>query len=206
MSDVRSRIEDDRETHESGSDARQSKMWNALPVLIEKYNAAEGTLEVQPAIKSTIRKADGKQERVQLPLIKDAPVAFPQGGGFTMTFPMTKGDEAIAIFSSRSIDQWHQSGGIQQQVSARMHDLSDALIIPGVRSKPRKLTPAPSTTSTELRSDDGTIKITMGANLILLDYKGTLVQISADRVDLGGLGGPKVLTEAGPARNTYAVV
>lgn len=154
MADVRERIEHLPEAIEAAIDARQAEMWTAVPVMVESYDSAKGTIVAQPTVKSTIRKSDGKLERVQLPLLQDCPVQFPGGGGHTMTFPIKKGDECIAIISNRSIDQWHQSGGVQQQTSARMHDLSDAMIIPGIRSQPRKLTNV-STNSVQLRTDDG---------------------------------------------------
>ncbi|MFW8450019.1 Gp138 family membrane-puncturing spike protein, partial [Klebsiella pneumoniae] len=68
----------------------------------------------------------GAQVSVNLPLLVDVPVVFPRGGGCTLTFPVKPGDECLVIFADRCIDFWWQSGGIQEPVDERMHDLSDA--------------------------------------------------------------------------------
>jgi len=71
------------------------------------------------------------------------PVSASAGGGgekskgYMLTFPLKKGDECLAIVSSRAIDRWHEKGDVQNQATARMHDLSDVIILPGMKSKPR---------------------------------------------------------------------
>ncbi len=156
--DIREMIDDHREMIEAAMDHRQTQMWTALPVRIEAYDAEKQTVKMTSVIKATTRDAEtGKLERVELPNMEDVPVQFTGGGGATLTFPIKKGDEGIAIFSSRSIDAWHQSGGTQQQTSARMHDLSDAMFIPGIRSQTRKLKNV-SSSSVQLRSDDDDAK------------------------------------------------
>lgn len=97
---------------------------------------------------------DGTQKFVDLPLIPEAPIQFPSGGGATFTHPIKEGDEGIYIVASRSIEQWMQQGDAQPQADTRMHSLSDGWYIPGSRSNPRKLKNV-STTAAQLRSDDG---------------------------------------------------
>ncbi|MCL9653139.1 hypothetical protein L2088_00345 [Pseudomonas protegens] len=86
------------------------------------------------------------------PLLLDCPVQFPAGGGCTLTFPVAKGDECLVVFSSRCIDAWWQSGGIQVQAELRMHDMSDGFALLGFRSLPRMI-PGISTSAVQLRSD-----------------------------------------------------
>jgi hypothetical protein len=157
MMDIRERIDDFREMIEAAMDHRQTQMWTNMPVRIESYDAEKQTVKMTPLIKATVRDPEGKITRVELPQLEDVPVQFAGGGGATMTFPIKKGDEGIALFSSRSIDAWHQSGGIQQQTAARMHDLSDGFFVPGIRSQPRRLKNV-SASSVQLRSDDDDAK------------------------------------------------
>lgn len=134
----------------------QADMQTAMPGIIESYDPTTMTVTVQPALKAQITsQVDGSKTWVQLPLLLDCPVFFPSGGGFTLTFPIAQGDECLVVFSSRCIDSWWQSGGIQNQATLRMHDLSDGFALVGVRSQVR-LIPNLSTTSTVLRSDTGT--------------------------------------------------
>lgn len=64
------------------------------------------------------------------------------------------------IFADRCIDFWWQSGGIQEPVDGRMHDLSDAFCIVGPQSQAKKISDI-STSAVELRSDDGSAKLSL---------------------------------------------
>jgi hypothetical protein len=152
--DVRELYGDMREVIDAAMDARQAQMFTALPVEItEDFDPKKMTVKCKPTIKGMARESDGKITKEDMPILEDVPVHFPNGGGATLTFPIKKGDTALAIFSSRSIDSWHQSGGQQNPVSRRMHDLSDAMVFVGVRPQP-KVPKDISKDSTQLRVDD----------------------------------------------------
>ncbi|VVE79420.1 Gp138 family membrane-puncturing spike protein [Pandoraea sputorum] len=129
-------------------------VWTALPGIIQSFDPAAMTCTVQPAIQMRARGPDGSVTSIPLPLLVDCPVQFPAGGNCTLTFPVTQGDECLVVFSSRCIDGWWQSSGVQEQAEPRMHDLSDGFVLLGTRSRPRALSGV-STASTQLRSDDG---------------------------------------------------
>lgn len=134
-------------------DRRQSEMHTAMPVRVVKDSDGH-TVALQPLVKRVMKKPDGSTELIDFPTLSDVPVQFASGGGVTTTHPIKEKDEGIAIIASRSFDNWFQQGGEQNQGDARMHDMSDAFYIPGIRSTPRKLKNV-STTSTQMRSDDG---------------------------------------------------
>jgi len=156
--DVREIIDDFRETIEAAMDATRSKILTAIPVSFEEFDKEKQTAKVRPLIKTTIRKADGSIEKKEFPEVQNAPVYFMSGGrdadqgsggsgqkadgsqakkGYMVTVPIKKGDEGIAIISSRTLDFWHEDGKESQQGSARMHDPSDMMVLPGMKSKPR---------------------------------------------------------------------
>ncbi|EOY8740663.1 Gp138 family membrane-puncturing spike protein, partial [Klebsiella michiganensis] len=120
------------------------------------------TAVVQPAIRYIERDNDGNKATKDYPLLVDVPVVFPRGGGCTLTFPVSEGDECLVIFADRCIDFWWQSGGVQEPVDGRMHDLSDAFCIVGPQSQAKKISGI-STTSAQLRTDDGTAFIEVAA-------------------------------------------
>jgi len=132
---------------------RQSGIWTAIPGIIQSFSAEHMTCTAQPAIMAKLFN-DGTVTDVALPLLVDCPVQFPAGGGCSLTFPVASGDECLVVFSSRCIDAWWQSGGVQTQAEMRMHDLSDGFVLLGVRSIPRVI-PSISATAVQLRSDDG---------------------------------------------------
>ncbi|EMP5823336.1 translation initiation factor IF-2 [Klebsiella aerogenes] len=142
------------ETFESERKVLKEQIRVALPGIIQSFDPDSVTAVVQPAIRYVERDNDGATETQDYPLLTDVPVIFPRGGGCTLTFPVKEGDECLVIFGDRCIDFWWQSGGIQEPVDDRMHDLSDAFCIVGPQSQAKKISGI-STTSAQLRTDDG---------------------------------------------------
>jgi hypothetical protein len=114
---------------------------------------------------------------VTLPLLQDVPVVTLGGGGWTLTFPIQVGDECLVIFTDTPLDVWLQNGGTgNAPISQRRHSLSDAVAIVGWRSTPRGLANY-STTSAQLRNDDGTV---------MIDLMGGQVTVTAALITLDG--------------------
>ncbi|WP_186200809.1 Gp138 family membrane-puncturing spike protein [Burkholderia gladioli] len=134
--------------------AQRADLWTALPGVIESFDVGAQTCTVQLTVSVAVRADDGGVSSEPLPLLTDCPVQFPAAGQCTWTFPVSAGDECLVVFSSRCIDAWWQSGGVQEQAEVRMHSLSDGFALLGFRSQPRVLANV-STTSAQLRSDDG---------------------------------------------------
>lgn len=170
----------------------QATMWTALPGTVISFNREHMTCQVQPAIKAQVLSSTGALSWMQLPVLVDCPVVFPSGGGFALTFPIAAGDECLVVFSSRCIDSWWQSGGVQVQAELRMHDLSDGFVLPGVRSQPRVL-PAISATDVQLRNDDGSTFISIGTDdLVTIQAENLIARIenaatvAASQINLTG--------------------
>lgn len=132
----------------------QAHLWTALPGIVESFDASANTVVVQPTVKGLINQPSGVAKAVDLPLLPDVPVYFPRGGGVTLTFPVSAGDECLVVFSSRCIDGWWQSGGVQLAPEFRMHDLSDGFALIGPMSQPNVISNI-STSAAQLRTDDG---------------------------------------------------
>jgi phage baseplate assembly protein gpV len=189
--DWRERANDKEEGLRAALDGRQVKMWTALPGIIEAFDESVLTATVQPAIQGRVSQPDGSSAFIDLPLLLDCPVMFPNGGGVMLTFPVKQGDECLMIFSSRCIDAWWESGGVQAPMEARMHDLSDGFVLVGPRSKARKIDGL-STANAQLRSEDG-------ATFIELDPEGQAVQVTAP-------GGFTVNADAGATINANTTI
>ncbi|HEB3560740.1 TPA: hypothetical protein RZC73_003070 [Escherichia coli] len=132
----------------------------SMPGIVQSFDPDAVTVVVQPAIKGYEPDSNGINQSTTLPLLVDVPVVFPRGGGCTLTFPVKAGDECLVVFADRCIDFWWQSGGIQEPVDERMHDLSDAFCIVGPQSQAKKIGGI-STSAVELRSDDGETKLSL---------------------------------------------
>lgn len=182
--DRRERIGDPEETLRMAFDGHQSGMWTALPAIVQKFDAARMTADVQPAIKATIRQQDGTFADMNLPVLLDCPVFFPSGGGCTLTFPVAAGDEVLVIFASRCIDGWWQLGSVQRQPEFRMHDLSDGFVLPGIRSQPRKF--GVNTTGAQLRTDDGAayVEVDPGSHLVKVQTSGNITANAGGSIEM----------------------
>lgn len=153
-----------------------------VPSIVQSFNATAMTVVVQCALLENVR-INGIQQSVDLGLISDVPIQFITGGTWSLTVPIQAGDECLLIFADGCIDAWFQSGGQQSRIDGRRHALSDAFALFGVRSQPRAL-PNYSTTAMQLRSDDGTVVIELGASEITI--KANTVTVQGQQVNVTG--------------------
>lgn len=133
-------------------------IWTNLPCEVVSYDPDAVTVEVKPLIRVPVRTPEGSIKMIEIPILQDVPVMFPCAGGFTITHPINVKDECVVSFSSRNIDLWWQSGGVQNPFDTRHHDLSDGFAYFKPQSQAKKIKNI-STESLEIRSDDNATKI-----------------------------------------------
>jgi Phage protein Gp138 N-terminal domain len=189
----RERINDPLDAIKAAMGGHQAGVWTALPGIVQSFDAVTMTAEVQPAVQGTQIAKDGSQKNINYPLLLDVPVVLMGAGGVTLTVPVKAMDEGLLVFSSRAIDAWHQSGGVQPQAEQRLHDMSDGFIIVGLRSAPRALANY-NTTCAELRDDPG-------QTFIRLDPTAQAITITAP----GGLFINAKVTQVGDTDQTGAI-
>jgi hypothetical protein len=153
----------------------------AAPGIIQSFDEDKQTVTVQLCIRERIN-LDGMLSWETLPLLVDVPVFMPRAGGYCITLPVTAGDECLVVFGDTCMDSWWQSGGIQNQMDKRRHDLSDGYALVGIWSQPSKLADY-STDSVQIRNDAGNTTIELKDNVVnvtaaTVNVKGTSVIIS----------------------------
>lgn len=151
-----------------------------VPGIIQSFDVAAQTVTVQPALREKMC-IDGDENWVDIPLLVDVPIVVPRAGGYALTLPIQQGDECLVVFGDMCIDGWWQSGGVQNQVECRRHDLSDGFAIIGVWSQPKVL-PAYSTGSAQLRNESGSAYVELAGDTI--NIKAGSVNIQAGSVDI----------------------
>ena len=151
-----------------------------MPGIIQSFDAAAQTVTVQPALREKML-ADGDESWIDIPLLVDVPIVIPRAGGYALTLPIQAGDECLVVFGDMCMDGWWQSGGVQNQVECRRHDLSDGFAIIGVWSQPRVI-PGYSTGSAQLRNDAGSAYVELAGDTI--NIVGGTVNIKAGRVNI----------------------
>lgn len=194
-------IRDPEEELRIAIEAALANMHVAMPVRVMKDSDGK-TVSIQPTIKANQTMPDGTVKQVDYPML-DALVHFTSGGGATMTHPVKSGDEGMVLFASRSIHNWREMGGTQPQVDSRMHDLSDAIFLPGIRSKPRDLSDI-NTDAAEMRSDDGKHKVSLhpkdgpsmsadgGKHVVAVNPNGGISMKTATKLAIDATGGMEV--------------
>lgn len=101
---LQSQIGGDQQFMQAIQDAISAGIRVALPGTVISFDAEAVTATIQPAIKGYEPDSTGKNVSVSMPVLVDVPVAFPRGGGCTLTFPIKPGDECELIFNDRCID------------------------------------------------------------------------------------------------------
>jgi len=102
--------------------------------IIESFDSARQVATVQIAMNQLREiKPDGTKVIEQYPLIKECPVHTMFGGDSFINMPVRAGDNCLVFFNDRSIDQWLNKGGTQLPDTSRVHDISDAICLVGIR-------------------------------------------------------------------------
>lgn len=150
-------------------ESHQMDLHTALPGRIEKYDPARQVADVKPLIKRNF-VADDEDVVEALPIITDVPVQFPRAGNRFISLPIKPGDHCLLVFQERSIDKWQVSkdGDDTDPVDLRMHNLTDAVALPGFYPDSKKLADADAD------------------NIVIGEDGGVQVHIADDKIELGG--------------------
>lgn len=141
------------------------RMNTAEPGVIEAYNAATCTVDVQPLIMRVRLDENGERIVEKAPVVTDVPAYFPGGGGMRLTFPIKKGDQCLLISSSQPLDQWHSTGSLTDPKTTRHHHISDSIALVGL-TPAYKASPA-FATATVLEGSDIRLGDELGSVLAL---------------------------------------
>jgi hypothetical protein len=109
------------------------------------YDAASQTCSVQIIQRRPYTDEDGARQTERPAPLLEVPVLFMGAGAYSITWPLIPGDVVLLLFMERAMDAWHASG--QTDVDAgddRRHSLSDAIAVPGLRSRKNKIDTPPS--------------------------------------------------------------
>lgn len=137
-------------------DNKLRNTFNALPAKIETYDETKQLASVKPLLN---RKLKDESELI-LPVINNVPVIFPRTANAIISLPIAVGDKVLLVFADRSLDEWLSSGNEVFPADNRMHDLSDAIALPGLYD----FSSASDASKDDLLIKHKTSKITIAAN------------------------------------------
>lgn len=182
------RIVDEAAQLRESIDRALARMNTCIPGIIVSFDPETQTATVQPAVQAKTY-IDGESGVASLPQIINAPLIFPFaiGAGFALTLPVSKGDPCVILFGQRSIDNWHDKGGIQpseEGISSRHHDLTDALVMLAAPPTPNVLGDWDSE-GIVLRNTAGSSKVTVYDDSIVVQ-NATEVIIDTPKTTITG--------------------
>lgn len=145
--------------------------------IVDTFNADDLTADIQIVNKKTLSlNKDGTQNVADYPLIR-AKVMYCNP---FETFPINKGDECILLFADREIENWFINGDINPVGYSRMHSMTDAVAIFGIRSLPKMI---------EIVTD--ALHLFYGASELILkaaqtDINATTINLSGTNINING--------------------
>jgi hypothetical protein len=111
---------------------------------IQSFDATKQTAQVSINYQKTFYTLDSQTQQylpvlIPYPIIADAPVIVLGGSTTDLTFPIGPGDECLLLFNDRDIDNWFSGSTTAGVATPRLHSLSDAIALVGLRSLPNVL-------------------------------------------------------------------
>lgn len=173
MQDIMNRTHDKIEMQRRIFDTLGINLRVAAPGIIQSVDTVRQTCTVQLAIREKLRDHDGNIIDVEIPILPDVPFFVYSGGGYCLTLPIKPGDDCLVVFGDNCMDAWWQSGGLQNQVERRRHDLSDGFAIVGFRSQPQVVSDYSADTA-QLRNESGDAYIEISGSDINIVASGDI--------------------------------
>lgn len=183
MQNIPTRTKDEFEQQMRRFDSYGMGLRVCCPAIVQSVDYTRQTLTAQPAIREHMTDGEGNLSWVDLPLLLDVPFFVYSGGGYCLTLPIKPGDDCLVVFGDNCMDAWWQSGGVQNQIDRRRHDLSDGFAIVGFRSQPAVVTGYSGETA-QLRNKAGDAYIEISGSNINIKASGK-INISGGSVTIG---------------------
>ncbi len=138
---------------------------------IKSYDASKRLAEVEVCLNPTDPMDTTKT--VTHGVIKNVPVEFPGGGGYSLTFPLKEGNGVTLHFHDHSLDEWIERGGVVDVVDLRNHHVKDASAFPGIKAKPDANLAAHADHLVLGKDDDPSLQIVIDGSFMKLSANAT---------------------------------
>ena len=177
-----------------------------MPGRVEAYQAAKQTADVVPVVQRTVQNSDGSFTNEALPVLNKVPVAWMQAGGYTLHFPLARGDHVLLLFSEVAYGYWRETGQLSPPGDVTRHSLSYAFALAGIPVLGKELSDAPASGEAVLIAPSGGIVRVSKANgnaqlvalaqkvyTVLSTLKTAITTAAATEAGAAGLGGMTAL-------------
>lgn len=143
-------------------EAGLARIFSATPCRVVSYDPVTETAELAPCVRRPMPREDGTIVHEPLPILPNVPIAFPRGGGVSITFDLAPGDFVIALAMTYAIGQWRSTGGVDSDAGdVRTNHLAHCFGLPLSCIAPANLAPLPPG-SLKLGAPDATEPAVLG--------------------------------------------
>jgi hypothetical protein len=147
-------------------------------VALHTDSASRGQyVDVRPCLRVVLPTDDDSETpepyvEEELPIIPRVPVAFPQGAGFAISWPLAVGDFVTLVIADRSVDHWLATAAKNSLASSSTgdlgtHPLDGAIALPLGPAPQANLLTTTSTTELVIGGENG-LGIRIGSTVIKL--------------------------------------
>lgn len=149
-------------------ETRLTLLHTTMPGIVTEVDVKAGKCTVQPSL----QRQDSEGNAVTFPPIPNCPIAFYRAGTAAIYLPVKVGNKVEIRFCERSLDIWLVKGGTVDPADKRKHNLSDAIVYPGLYD----FTDPPKD------ADPNNLVIVNGASKITLTPDGKFIIQGADEL------------------------
>lgn len=186
MNTIPERITPETEIQQKGLENLKNSIRVSSPGIVKSFDAEKQTVSVQLAVRERVN-FDGEIDHKDVPLIVDVPIFMPRAGGYSLTLPVAVGDECLVVFGDNDYGAWWQSGGVQNEIFRRRHDLNDAFAIVGIWNQTRTVSDY-SGNSVQIRNEAGDSLVEIKEQTINITGAKKVVVVANEQVNISSNG------------------
>lgn len=171
-----------------------AKIRTCYPGRIVSFDPVTQIAKVRVARERYVNNLESMYIKAESPILVDVPVHFPQGGGYSLTFPIAPDDDCLVMFAERGYSHWLYKGlmeigayasGVPKSDFYRKFDVSDSFALVGFNPIPLAI-PDFQPASVELRNADRSQRVTLIPSGLIEVRTPTTVDVVAPTVNIKG--------------------
>lgn len=175
------------------------KIENAIPVKVVSYDRVQNTAIVHPQIQFVIRGGDSGFDptHVQRAHVGPVPVFAAGAGAYVINFPVMAGDLGWLVANDRDITNFLESLNESAPNTYRTHSFNDGVMFPDII---RNFDTTGEDGNMVIQSVDGTVKISLGQERILVKHPTKVIVDAPDSEFTGNVKIDQQLEVVGNAK------
>lgn len=129
----------------------QSAIRTVVPAHVTAFSRNPRECSVKIDMLAQLRNGD----TLEVPEITRCPIVWPVGGGFAMDADLSIGEQVLVLVCDRDIAGWLPAGDVEAPKRRLLHDVNNAVVLPGLRSINRQGRQAPAVGELYIGADTG---------------------------------------------------